>query len=87
MVTVYTYHVKAFAPDPRNEKNYFTYDSTVDREAPLNNGHEYDLLAKGLSDHVFAETGVRVGQGRFVIKSVELLGTREEKSWPVNLGK
>ncbi|HBO0101823.1 TPA: hypothetical protein ACYSDZ_003279 [Pseudomonas aeruginosa] len=84
MVTVYTYHVKAFAPDPRNEGNYFTYDSTVDRDSPLNNGQEYDALAKGLSDHVYAETGVRVGQGSFVIQNVELLSTREEKKFPAS---
>ncbi|ENI2477917.1 hypothetical protein PZT66_24865 [Pseudomonas aeruginosa] len=84
MVTVYTYHVKAFAPDPRNEGNYFTYDSTVDRDSPLNNGQEYDALAKGLSDHVYTETCVRVGQGSFVIQNVELLGTREEKKFPAS---
>lgn len=81
MVTVFTYHVKAFAPDPRGGDNYFTYESTVDRDAALSNGREYDALAKGLSDHVYAAIGVLVGPGSFVIQNVELLGQRQEKTW------
>jgi hypothetical protein len=82
MVTVYTYHLKAFAPNPCAEDRYFTYDNTVDRDTPLNNGQEYDVLTKGLSDHVHAETGVRVSPRSFVIQNAELLGTRQEKDFP-----
>lgn len=82
MVIAYTYHVKAFAPDPRNEGSDFTYDGTVDRVASLKNGQEFDGLVKSLSDHVYAETGVRVGQDNFVIQRIELLGAREENMFP-----
>ena len=76
---IYTYHVTAFAPDPRGGDNYFTYDSTVDRDSPLCNETEFDALAQGLSDHVFSETEVRVSPGRFVIQKSELVGTRSGK--------
>jgi len=55
----YSYHVKALAPDPRGNGNYFTYDGTVDRSTPINTGEEYQKLLQGLSDHVFNQIGVR----------------------------
>ena len=82
MVTVFTYHVEAFAPDPSGVDKYFTYDSTVDRDALLNNGQQYEALAKGLSDHIYAAKGVRVSPASIVIKAVELLGSRQEKTFP-----
>ena len=82
MVIVYTYHVKAFAPDPRNEGARFTYNSTVDRVSAIKNGHEFDKLVEGLADHVFDQTGVRVSQNNFVIQRIELLGAREENVFP-----
>lgn len=74
MTTNYTYHVKAFAPDPRTADGYFTYDGTVDRDAALSNNQEYESLAKGLSDHVFVKTGVKVSPASFAFEKVELLG-------------
>ncbi|MHC5208776.1 hypothetical protein [Pseudomonas chlororaphis] len=76
---IYTYYVKAYAPDPRGGDNYFTYDSTVDRDRPLSDETEFDALAQGLSDHVFKETEVRVLPGRFVIQKTELVGTKGGK--------
>lgn len=76
---IYTYHVKAYAPDPRGGDNFFTYDSTVDRDRPLSDESEFDALAQGLSDHVFAETNVRVSAGRFVLQQTELVSTKNGK--------
>ena len=76
---IYTYHVKAYAPDPRGGDNFFTYDNTVDRDQPLSSESEFDALAQGLSDHVFAETNVRVSPGRFVLQQTELVGTQVGK--------
>jgi hypothetical protein len=67
----YRYHVKAFAPDPRGGDNYFVYDSTVDRSAPINSGEQYELLMQGLSDHVFKETGVRCPPDSFALQLVQ----------------
>lgn len=76
---IYTYHVKAYAPDPRGGDNFFTYDGTVDRDQPLSEECEYDALAQGLSDHVFAEINVRVSPGRFVLQQTELVSTKNGK--------
>lgn len=67
----HTYHVKAFAPDPRGGDNYFTYNGTVDRSQPIDSGDEYDVLLQGLADHVFIETGVRCSPASFSLQSVE----------------
>ncbi|WP_434676681.1 hypothetical protein [Pseudomonas sp. D3-10] len=76
---IYTYHVKAYAPDPRGGDNFFTYDGTVDRDEPLSGESEFDALAQGLSDHVFAETSVRVSPNRFVLQQTELVRTQVGK--------
>lgn len=67
----HTYHVRAFVPDPRGGDNYFTYDGTVDRSAPIDSGKEYDVLLQGLSDHVFKQTGVRCSPNSFSLQSVQ----------------
>ena len=66
---IYTYHVKAYAPEPRGGDNFFTCDGTVDRDEPLS----------GESEHVFAETSVRVSPNRFVLQQTELVGTQVGK--------
>ena len=66
----FTYHVKAIAPDPRGGDNYFTYDGTVDRDAPMDSSEQYDFLLKGLSDHVWKETGVRCELNSFSLQKV-----------------
>ena len=67
----YTYHVRAFVPDPRGGDNYFTYDGTVDRLVRIDSGDQYDILLQGLSDHVYKEIGVRCSPNSFVLQSVQ----------------
>lgn len=67
----YQYHVKAFAPDPRGGDNYFVYDSTVERSAPIDSGEQYEILMQGLSDHVLKETGVRCSPASFSLQLVQ----------------
>ncbi len=68
----YRYQVKAFAPDPRSDDNYFTYNGTVDRSEPINSGEQFDILLQGLSDHVHKQTGVRCPPNSFSLQSIEL---------------
>lgn len=82
MITVYTYRVKAHAPDPRREGSFFTYDDTVDRDSALSNGNQFNLLVNGLVDYFQAQTGVRVSPEGLVIEDVELLGSREDTHFP-----
>ena len=65
--------------DPRGGDNFFTYDGTVERDEPLSGESEFDALAQGLSDHVFAETNVRVSPKRFVLQQAEFVGTQVGK--------
>lgn len=67
----YTYHVRAFVPDPHSGDNYFTYDGTVDRSEPIDSGKQYDILLQGLSDHVYKEMGVRCSPSSFSLQSVQ----------------
>lgn len=67
----HTYHVRAFAPDPRGGDNYFVYNGEVARSDPIDSGDQYDLLMKGLSDHVLTQTGVRCSPQSFALQSVQ----------------
>lgn len=70
----HTYHIRAFAPDPRSKDNYFTYNGTVDRSVPIDSVKQYDVLLQGLSDHVYSETGVRCSPNSFSLQSVKQIG-------------
>ena len=44
---IVTYHLRAFAPDPRDGDCFFYYDDKVDRTWPIDSGEQFDLLMKG----------------------------------------
>lgn len=71
---VYTYRVRAFAPDPRGGDNYFLYDGTVDRAGPIDSAEQFDILMNGLADHIFAQTGVHCSPQSLALQKVELVG-------------
>jgi hypothetical protein len=70
---MHLYHVKAFAPNPSKDNDYFTYDGAVKRAERLNSGKEFDNLVQGLSDHVFKQTGVRCSPQSFTIQTILLV--------------
>lgn len=71
---IVTYHLRAFAPDPRDGDCFFYYDDKVDRTWPIDSGEQFDLLMKGLSKEVCNLYGVYCPPDSFILQELNLLG-------------
>lgn len=66
------YSFEAYAPDPRGGDSFITCGGEVGRDKLIDSGLEFTRLMKGISDHIFSETGIRCRPESIRLHKLEL---------------
>jgi hypothetical protein len=68
---VYLY--EAYAPNPKKSDDYFQCGGEVRRSQLIDSGQDFDFFLRGISDHIYQETGVRCLPSTIRLHKLELV--------------